>query len=642
MTSSPKQPAADGGDDFFRTLVEASQDFIVVVDDEGKVSYVSPSLQRVLRFEPSQLFGHSAFEFVHPDDHATARRALADELAGVRPAWYLDVRLLTAEGEWIPVEIKARRDRTDGATRVIVHARDLRWRRKMELQISEQDAWMRALVDASPLAIITVDAALVVRSWNPAAERIFGWKSEEVLGRELPILPDGQPEERDLMWNAINGGKRFDAYPTRRARRDGRLIDVNVSVAPIHDADGRITGAIKLVADTSQQRALDRQYQQSLALETTWRLTSGIAHDFNNLLATILTSAEFLLDGTPRGSESHADAEAILAATARAGELTKRLLGLGRRPQTKVQRLEIGAVLQGQLPELRERVGGRISVESAIGGEEAFISMDPDQLLQMLEHLVQNGCDAMPDGGTLTIESTPVVLDRDTAVGDARIVPGPYVLLAVSDTGEGMSAETVARAFEPFFTTRDVGLHQGLGLATAYAMARQVGGGIAIVSMLGVGTTVRVYLPRLAAEPVRRPSGEQVTILSDVLPAARRTLLLVEDDGSLRASLRRALQQAGFQVLDAAGGAEALVVNETHPEKIHLLVTDVVMPDVSGRELASRLRALRPELKVLYMSGFSAEAIRTDGGLGTSEAFLQKPFTTSALVGAVRGLLEFL
>lgn len=642
MSIPPGDTEPGRDDQFFRTLVEASQDFIVVIDHEGKITYVSPSLQRVLRFEPAQLFGHSAFEFVHPEDHETARRALADELAGARPAWYIDVRLLTAEGEWIPVEIKARRDRVGEATRVIVHARDLRWRKKMERLISEQDAWMRALVAASPLAIITVDTALVVRSWNPAAERIFNWKSEEVLGRPLPILPEGQPEERDLLWNAINAGKRFEAYPTRRARRDGRLIDVNVSVAPIYDAGGRITGAIKLVADTSQQRALDRQYQQSQALETAWRLAGSIAHDFNNLLATILVSAEFLLDETPVGSQTRADVESIVGATAQARELTHRLLGLGRRPQQKVQRIEMGSALQGQIPEIRDRVDPRISVESGIGHEEAFVAVDPDELRQLVDHLARNACDAMPNGGTLTIEATPVLLDRDTAVGDARIRPGAYVLLAISDTGEGMSPETVSRAFEPFFTTHDDGQHQGLGLASAYAIARQAGGGIAIVSVPEMGTTVRVYLPRVAAETSRRITGEQRTIVGDPLPSDQRTILLVEDDGTLRASIRRALLQAGFEVLDAAGGAEALVVNEMHPEKIHLLVTDVVMPDVSGRELASRLRALRPELKVLFMSGFSAETIRASGGLGSSEAFVQKPFTPTALVGAVRGLVEFL
>jgi PAS domain S-box-containing protein len=640
---TPPASAPPGHDDqFFRTLVEASQDLIVVLDHAGSVVYVSPSLQRVLGFDPSQQLGHSAFEFIHPDDHRAAQRALADQLAGVQGAWYIDVRLLSSGGEWIPVEIQGWIDASHGAPRVIVNARDLRWRKKMERLIGEQDAWMRALVAASPLAIITVDTALVVRSWNPAAERIFGWTAEEVLGTALPILPESQPEERDLLWNAINGGKRFDAYPTRRARRDGRLIDVNVSVAPIRDADDRITGAIKLVADTSQQRALDRQYQQSQALDTAWRLAGGIAHDFNNLLATILTSAEFLLDDAPDGSQTRADVESIIGATAKARELTHQLLGLGRRPQRKVQRVEVGAALQGQIPEVRDRVDPSISVESAIRGEESYVSIDPDQLRQLVDHLAQNACDAMPHGGTLTIESTSVTLDRDTAVGDARIRPGEYVLLAISDTGEGMTAETVNRAFEPFYTTHEDGQHQGLGLATAYAMARQVGGGIAIASVAGVGTTVRVYLPRVEGEPSRRVSGEQRAMIGEAGATDNATILLVEDDGTLRATIRRALLQAGFNVLDAAGGAEALVVGEVHHAPIHLLVTDVVMPDVSGRELASRLRAQRSGLKVLYMSGHSADSFRSAGALGAAEAYLQKPFTTTALVGAVRSLLDFL
>lgn len=642
MSTAPSGPLSGLPDRFFRTLVESSQDLIVVIDHDAKVSYVSPSLQTILGFEPAQQVGHSVFEFVHPDDHEAARRALRDAMAGTRLSWYLDVRLLTTGGEWLPFEVQGWLSHDDSPPLLIIHGRDMRGRKRMERLLGEQDAWMRALVAASPLAIVTVDTALIVRSWNPAAERIFDWKAEEVLGLPLPILPEALPEERDLLWNAITAGKRFDAYPTRRARRDGRLIDVNVSVAPIYDAGGRITGAIKLVADTSQQRALDRQFQQSQALDTAWRLAGGIAHDFNNLLATILTSAEFLLDEAPENSQTRADVDAIIGATAKARDLTHQLLGLGRRPQRKVQRVEVGAALQGQIPEIRDRVDPQISVESAISNEDSYVSVEPEQLRQLVDHLAQNACDAMPHGGTLTIESTPVALDRDTAVGDARIRPGEYVLVAISDTGEGMSSETVTRAFEPFFTTHEDGHHQGLGLATAYAIARQVGGGIAIASVAGVGTTVRVYLPRVSAEPERVGGSESASVMGELTPASRPIILLVEDDGTLRATIRRALLQGGFDVLDAAGGAEALVVNETHHDDIHLLVTDVVMPDVSGRELASRLRALRPALKVLYMSGFGSDSFRAEGGLGRSEAYLQKPFTTSALVGAVRGLLDFL
>ena len=642
MHTPPQNPTTGFNDQFFRALVESSQDFIIVIDHEGLVTYVSPSLEKTFGFSAAQQVGHSAFEFVHPDDHATAQRALQDQLAGTQAFWYIDVRMLTSGGEWIPVEVQGWLDHSAAPPRVIIHARDMRWRQRMEKLISEQDAWMRALVAASPLAIITVDTALAVRSWNPAAERIFQWKAEEVLGMALPILPEGQPEERELLWNAIHQGKRFDAYPTRRARRDGRLVDVNVSVAPIYDNTGHLTGAIKLIADTSQQRALDRQFQQSQALDAAWRLAGGIAHDFNNLLATILTSAEFLLDEAPVGSQQRADVEAIVGATAKARELTHQLLGLGRRPSRKVQRVEVCSALQGQIPDIRDRVDPRVSVESAIRGDDAYVQIDPEQLRSLVDHLAQNACDAMPNGGTLTIEAMPVTLDRDTAVGDARIRPGDYVLLAISDTGEGMSPEVAGRAFEPFFTTHEDGSHQGLGLATAYAVARQTGGGIAIASLAGVGTTVRVYLPRLAIETTRATSTDTPTGAMDAVPSGQPTILLVEDDGTLRATIRRALLQAGFDVLDAAGGAEALIVNETHHGDISLLVTDVVMPDVSGRELAKRLRALRPGLKVLYMSGHSAESFKQSGGLGSSEAFLQKPFTPSALVGAVRGLLEFL
>jgi len=633
----PLTSSLEYDESFFRRLVDNASDLIVVLDGAGAVEFASPSVARVLGYSPKAVAGKSAIDLVHPDDLPMVRESIADEFAGRTTAWYIEIRLRAADGEWVPLEVKGRADRTSKTPRLIVHARDLRERRRVEHALREQHAWTRALVEASPIAIISLDTSKVVTFWNPVAERLFGWSAHEVLGGPIPIWRSESAVESERVQQVLTEGLSFPSYEGRRRRRDGHEIDVSISLAPLRGADGSIRGVIKMVSDIGLQKQLEHRFRQAEQLDATGRLAGGISHDFNNLLGTIVTSASLIRDEVPVDSPVHADAEAILDAARRANELTKQLRTVGRRHASRPKRLSLDATVAAIVAEARAMLPASVSLSARPSAPDAHVLADPDQLREAVMQLVRNAADAMPSGGRLTIE-TRVVDISDSEATASQVHPGTYAMVAVSDTGVGMPPDVLARCFEPFYTTKLRKSNPGLGLAAAYAIARQFGGGLVASSEPGIGTTMRLYAPKAADKTPSRSSQEVPAYAGRVT----ETVLLVEDDATFRAVVKRALAQHGYTVLDAAGGVEALLVHEQHAGTIDLLVTDLVMPDISGRELAVRLRALRPGLRVLYMSGYTADVLRGSGGLSAHEAFIQKPFEPADFVGAVRGLFDLL
>jgi two-component system cell cycle sensor histidine kinase/response regulator CckA len=628
----------DANDAFFRRLVEYSTDLTAVLSADGRVEYVSPSIVTLLGYQPDAIGGQPITALLHPDDLEATTAAIDDEMNGRNQLWYIEVRVRSALGEWIPLEVKGRRDPEGTTPRIIIHARDLRERYRVETQLRDQYNWSRALVEASPAAIITLDTSLVITSWNAAAERLFGWTARDVVGGQLPTMPTDAPEESAWIQSMLHDAKSIPrSYQTRRVRRDGVVIDVEVSLAPIHAQNGSVTGVIKLAWDITVQKAMERQFRASEQFETTGRLAGGIAHDFNNLLGTIMTSAGLLVDELAAGSDAREDAEAILAAVRRAGELTRQLLTLARRRSPQTTRIELPDLVASLEVSTRESAPGVLVTFSRVTDGLEVIA-DPDDLREAVQRLLTNAIEAMPTGGTLSVQTQRVTLpERDAAT--AQLPSGDYAMVAVSDSGVGMTPEVLRNCFAPYFTTKQLKGNPGLGLATVFAIARQSAGGIAASSAVGIGTTMRLYLPL-----VGDPSTERITP-----PRAREpivegapTILLVEDDHTFRAVVRRALESQGYSVLDAAGGVEALSALDRHRGSIELLVTDLVMPDIAGNELAKRLRVLRPTMRVLYMSGYGADVLRDRGGLQSHEAFIQKPFTPADFVGAVKNLFDVL
>jgi nitrogen-specific signal transduction histidine kinase/CheY-like chemotaxis protein len=390
-----------------------------------------------------------------------------------------------------------------------------------------------------------------------------------------------------------------------------------------------------ILRDVSERQKLEERFRQSQKMEAVGRLAGGIAHDFNNLL-TVITGFSDLLLGKPGSDATRREyAGEIRKAGERAALLTRQLLAFSRQQILLPEILDLNAVVGEVDSMLRRLIGEDIDLKTPLAPNLGRVKADPGQIQQILMNLAVNARDAMPQGGKLTIETANVELDSAYARTHAEVKPGSYVMLAVSDTGTGMVAEIQARIFEPFFTTKEKGKGTGLGLATVYGIVKQSGGNIWVYSEPGRGTSFKIYLPQVG----EATAAAAPPIPSEARTGASETILLVEDDRGVRALARRVLELHGFRVLEADRGEDALQISERHEGPIHLLLTDVIMPGMSGRALADRLGTGHPETRVLFMSGYTDEAIVHHGVLESGIAFLQKPFTPDSLARKVRETL---
>jgi signal transduction histidine kinase/CheY-like chemotaxis protein len=422
----------------------------------------------------------------------------------------------------------------------------------------------------------------------------------------------------------------------RQVTRDGREVIVASRWTLVRDDGGRPKGRLVINTDITEKKALEARLVQAQRLEAVGALAGGVAHDFNNLLTVIIGFSEVALSGLDEGEPTHEMIQEVRKAGKRAAALTRQLLAFSRKQVLAPVVLDLNALVSEAVKWLGRLIGEHISVRTVLAPALGQVRADPGQLEQVLMNLVVNACDAMPTGGQLTIETRNVERGPSPGQPGTDEPPGPSVLLAVRDTGCGMDEATKARLFEPFFTTKEIGKGTGLGLATVYGIVKQSGGSIEVASAPGRGSTFKIYLPRLAQEaaPARGSHSEQ-----HVLPRGTGTILLVEDEEAVRSLGGLALRSAGYTVLEVRDGEEALAGCQRHPEPIDLLVTDVVMPKIGGRQLADRVACLRPSLKVLYTSGYTDDTMLRHGVEGTETTFLQKPFTPSVLVSKVTEVL---
>jgi signal transduction histidine kinase/CheY-like chemotaxis protein len=417
-------------------------------------------------------------------------------------------------------------------------------------------------------------------------------------------------------------------------RKDGSAIPVEISIGPLATREGAlVTAAIR---DITERKQLEQQFRQSQKMEAVGQLAGGIAHDFNNLLTVINGHSEMALQLLKADDPLHSNLEQIKEAGDRAASLTRQLLAFSRKQILEPKVLDLNAIVTNLDKMLQRLIGEGIALQTALAPALGRVKADSGQIEQVLINLAVNARDAMPQGGRLTIEAANVELDGHYAAQHVAVQPGPYVMLAVSDTGCGMDAETQARIFEPFFTTKGQGKGTGLGLSTVHGIVKQSGGYIWVYSEPGRGTTFKIYLPRVdaQAEALEPHSPRQESL------QGTETILLVEDEERVRRLARTILAGHGYSVLEAPNGAEALRISEQHSGAIHLLVTDVAMPGMSGREVVARLAPAHPSMKVLYMSGYTDNAIVHHGVLMPGIAFVQKPFTPNGLARKVREVLD--
>jgi two-component system, cell cycle sensor histidine kinase and response regulator CckA len=466
---------------------------------------------------------------------------------------------------------------------------------------------------------------------NAAAVSLYGYTREEFRGMELADI-QGEEDARRFV-EEVNSPMRPASSVWRHRTKNGRLLEVETAVHSIQYG-GRDAGFAVLV-DVTGRRLLEEQLRQSQKMEAVGMLAGGVAHDFNNLLTIITGYSQLILNNIGPSDPNRHSAEQIMKAGERAAALTKQLLAFSRRQALQPRILDLNTLVASLTGMLRRLIGEDIDLRLALGPELGRVSADPGQVEQVLMNLVVNSRDAMPKGGTLTIETQNIVLDEKYAASHLNVKAGPHVLLAVSDTGYGMDEETRARLFEPFFTTKAVGKGTGLGLSTVFGIIRQSGGTVEVYSEPTRGTSVKVYLPR-----IDQPVSIEAVEAGRRIRRGTETILLVEDEEMVRNLVRETLEREGYRLLDAADPMEARRIADNFKSPIQLLITDVVMPKVSGRELAAQLLKRRPTLKVLYMSGYTDNAIVNSALLEKEVAFLQKPFTPAALAQKVRDVLE--
>ncbi len=514
---------------------------------------------------------------------------------------------------------------------------DITERKHSQKKLEERTAYLDALIENSPLAIVSHDAEGRVQFCNPAFERLFQYDPAEIIGRPVDqiIAAEESVSEAGEITRRVTGGDHVHRV-TRRRRKDGTVVEVELYGVPL-TVGRQLVGAYGIYQDITERKQLEEQLRQSQKMEAVGQLAGGVAHDFNNLLTVIRGYSDLLLEELPADGERQRRAATMIQESAdRAASLTRQLLAFSRRQVLEPKVLEVNDVVLGMDKMLRRLIGEHIELRTVRKSGLGRVMVDPGQIEQVILNLAVNARDAMPDGGKLTIETANVELDETYAQRHVAVHPGRYVMLAVSDTGCGMDAATQARIFEPFFTTKAPGKGTGLGLSTVYGIVKQSGGNIWVYSEPGQGTTFKVYLPRVEEAPEARPAERP----RPVAARGSETVLLVEDEAPLRTLIHQTLERHGYRLLEAQDATDALRIAEQHREPIDLLLSDVVMPQMGGRALAELVTPLHPETRVLYISGYTDDAIVHHGVLDPGVAFLQKPFSAADLTRKIREVLE--
>jgi two-component system cell cycle sensor histidine kinase/response regulator CckA len=623
--------------DNYRDLVENLNEIVFSLDVEGNVTYISPPIESLSGYRTSEMTGRSFAEFIHHDDRKLVHDCLADVLAGsLKPC---EFRIVDRRGfvHWCRSSSRPQfaRDQLVGITSIIV---DITEQRKTQeaLQLAEQS--YRAIFEEAIVGIFRTAPEGQYVVVNPALARMLGYDSPEDVKASVTDVARQiyvDPERRQEFKAAMEKQGSVRGFECQVYRKNGSKMWMSVNARAIYK-NGRVVAYEGTNEDITEHKLLQQQLLQAQRLDAVGQLAGGIAHDFNNLLGVVLGQSELLLGRLSFADPSRRRIEQICQAAQRAVSLTAQLLAFGRQQILHPVVLDLNAVLRNLNDIMARVIGEDIVMVNRHDPALGLVKGDVGQIEQVLLNLAVNARDAMPQGGTLTIETCSVDIDSN-AQRYAGAGPGRYALLTMTDTGTGMDEETMAQIFEPFFTTKERNRGTGLGLATVYGIVKQSGGCISVSSELGVGTTFSVYLPRTdesmtAESPPDRPLTSH--------ESSGETILLVEDSDPLRGVTREFLESAGYRVLETKSPEQALELAETSRSPICLMITDVVMPRMNGRVLAERLIGVRPRMKVLYVSGYTDEAVFRCGVRPGKHDFLNKPFTRDGLLNRVRELLK--
>jgi hypothetical protein len=625
-------------------ILEAIPDAVAAVNQQGVIIQVNSQAEALFGYTRDELIGQRV-EILVPErqrsQHPQHREHFHQQAKIRRMGSGLDLYGRRRDGSEFPVEISLSPIATSNGGIVLSVIRDISDRKRIEeelrraseelgrrktRELRESQNRLALIVDSSQDAIIGKNLDGIVTQWNQGAEEIYGYTAQEMIGRHISTLaPEDRTDEIQDILERIRKGDRVQYFESIRVTKDKRRLNVSISVSPIHDSEGKVVGASTIARNITAQKKIEDQLKQSQKMEAIGRLAGGIAHDFNNLLGIVTACTELLRGRVDPDSLEYVDN--IREAAKRGASLTRQLLAFSRRQPVQTQLLDLNERLKEVSKLLKPLMGDDVEIVLPSRSNVAVIEADPGQLDQIALNLAVNARDAMPRGGKFIIETGVFELDEAFA-RDHSMTPGRYVMLAVSDNGIGMDEATRSRIFEPFFTTKESGKGSGLGLATVYGIVKQNGGHIWVYSEPARGTTFKIYLP--SAE---HKLGIGSETHSEALPARREgvTILLAEDDPIMRKMTGRMLEEYGYKVLEAIDGETALDVIASNSARIDLTLTDVVMKGMNGPELVLRLMDSHPEMKVVYMSGYTGELV-THQGLQGGIRLLEKPFTRAALL----------
>ena len=617
--------------EYFRRIVDSALDAIITIDASGRVLGFNRAAEQIFGHTQKAAIGRDLAELIIPPRLREAHRNGLKRLAESGVARILDKRIelvaMRVDGNEFPVELTVTQVPGPGPVTFAGYVRDISERLRARRAYRE-------LIDAAPVGIYRAQEDGRILTANPALARMLGAETPDQLVGHNILEYYAEPAERTTLVD------RFDAADDSVARlsvtwkrRDKRLVHVEVDARRVQGESG--PEFLVFARDVSERFDLEQRLHQSQKMDAVGRLAGGIAHDFNNILTAIIGHADLMRAGLESGGVSADDIDQVKKAALRAAELTQQLLAFGRKQLLAPRVLDLGVVLAGLEPMLRRLIDPAVSVVTHVEPDLGRVAADPSRIEQVIMNLVLNARDAMPDGGTLTIELSNEDLAMPERHGLFSVPAGRHVVLTVRDTGVGMDEQTMALIFDPFFTTKEQGAGSGLGLSTVYGVVKQSGGYLVVSSETGRGSTFRIYLPRVEAPadppaPASRRSDPKVT---------GETIMVVEDEPAVRSLLQRALARAGFTVLAAEDGASARALSARHEGTIDLLLTDVVMPGGSGRALADDLVAARPGLKVIYMSGYTDDVIARERVRDPGVAFLQKPFSAADATALIREVL---
>ncbi|HEY3901986.1 MAG TPA: PAS domain S-box protein [Chthoniobacter sp.] len=620
-------------------ILRSALDCIITFDLEGRIIEFNPAAERAFGYSMQEAVGREMSELIIPETlRESNRRGLAlynVTTMGGMPGRRMELTGMRADGKEFPVELSISRIQMDGKPMFTAYMRDVTERLEAQRITSE----LAAVVAHSNDAIVASTLVGEIVSWNVGAERLYGYSTDEAVGQQLDMLiPQDRLDELPQALTMVSRGESLANYETVRLRKDGKRISVSLTDSPIRSEGARVTGMSSIARDITERKRLEEELLQSQKMDAVGRLAGGIAHDFNNILTAILGYSDLLIGQIDEKQWMYKHLSEIRKAADFAASLTHQLLAFSRRQPLFLRVFNLNDTVKSMHKMLQRVIGEHIQIHTHLKAEIGRLKADPSQLEQVLLNLCVNARDAMPRGGSITIETADVTYFLDDFYSVNEMPAGEYVKLTICDTGTGMTPDVKKHIFEPFFTTKEKGQGTGLGLATCYGIVKQSGGYIAVDSQMGVGTSFSIYLPRVDE------TGEKSSIRKEVgqLPGGNETVLYVEDEITVRSLTAHVLRRLGYTVLEAASGKQARdAIENYNGREVDLLFSDVVLPDAGGKELADWIRATRyGRTKLLFTSGYVDEGILKRHGLEIGTAFLQKPFTPADLAKKVREVLD--